>query len=113
MDSKKFMNLSCIFAFLQDFKVTKVEARRDDVKRIIQLINIRQESNFKTTSDLDLEGFIEFNLQLGFYMYKEYFIHPSKFMPMLFDRFREVSFDTKTPLFQRLLENPNAPPVGD
>jgi hypothetical protein len=32
---------------------------------------------------------------------------------MLFERFKEVSMATKTPLFQRLLENPNAPPVGD
>lgn len=91
VDAKKFMNLACVFAFLQDFKVTKVEARREDVKRIIQLINIKQESNFKTTSDLDLEGFIEFNLQLGFYLYREYSIRPSNFMPMLFERFKEVS----------------------
>ena len=32
---------------------------------------------------------------------------------MLFERFKEVSMSTRTPLFQRLLENPNAPPIGD
>ena len=62
VDYKKYMNLASIFVFLKEFKVTKVEARREDVKRIVQLINIKQESNVKTTSDIDLEGFIEFCL---------------------------------------------------
>lgn len=61
-EQKKFMNLAAVFSFLSDFKVSNIEAKRDDIKRIIQLINIKQETNLKTTSDLDLEGFIEFNL---------------------------------------------------
>ena len=56
------MNLASVYSFLQDFKVSRVEVKRDDIKRIIQLINIKQESNVKTTLDIDIEGFIEFNL---------------------------------------------------
>ena len=62
VEQKKHMNLASVFSFLQDFKISSIEAKRDDVKRIIQLINIKQESNLKATSELDLEGFIEFNL---------------------------------------------------
>ena len=101
-EQKKSMNLASVFAFLQDFKITKVEAKRDDVKRIIKLINIKQEENFKSVSDLDLEGFIEFNLQLGYYLFKDYSVKPSKFMPLLFDRYKEVSQASKAPLFQRM-----------
>ena len=62
VEQKKHMNLASVYSFLQDFKVSRVEVKRDDIKRIIQLINIKQESNVKTTSDIDIEGFIEFNL---------------------------------------------------
>jgi hypothetical protein len=62
VEKKKHMNLASVFSFLQDFKISSLEAKRNDIKRIIQLINIKQESNVTTTTDIDLEGFIEFNL---------------------------------------------------
>ena len=77
------------------------------------MINIKDQSNINPVSDLDLEGFIEFVLQLGYFLYKDVAPRASKFLPMLFERFREVSIASKTPLFQRLLEDPHAPPVGD
>lgn len=57
------MSLAAVFTFLSDFKITKLEfAKRDDIKKIIKMINLKQETNIKTYSELDLEGFIEFVL---------------------------------------------------
>lgn len=35
IEQKKHMNLASVFSFLQDFKVSSLEAKRDDIKRII------------------------------------------------------------------------------
>jgi hypothetical protein len=97
------MSLAAVFTFLSDFKITKLEfAKRDDIKKIIKMINLKQETNIKTYSELDLEGFIEFILQLGYFMHKAMSTLPSKFLPMLFDRLKEISYASKTPMFQRL-----------
>ena len=112
-EQQKFMSLSTVFQFLSDFKISKLEANREDVKRIIKLINLRQPNNLNTTSNLDLEGFIEFVLQLGYFMYKSVSSQPSKFLPLLFEKFKEVSNASRVPLFQRLLDDPQAPPLGD
>lgn len=97
------MSLAAVFTFLSDFKITKLEfAKRDDVKKIIKMINLKQETNIKTYSELDLEGFIEFILQLGYFMHKAMSTLPSKFLPMLFDRLKEISYASKQPMFQRL-----------
>lgn len=40
--SSNTMNLKAIHTFIQDFKITKLEfAKRDDIKKIIALINIK------------------------------------------------------------------------
>lgn len=88
-----------MFAFLSDFKISRLEAKRDDIQRIIKLINIKEKANINPVSDLDLESFIEFNLQLGYHLYRDQAPRASKFMPLLFERFREVSMASKTPLF--------------
>ena len=63
MDQKKAMSLATVFQFLADFKISKAEfATREEIKKIIKLINLKQESNLKTVSNLDDEGFIEFVL---------------------------------------------------
>ena len=49
-----------------------------------------------------MEGFIEFILQLGYFMHKSLSTLPSKFLPMLFDRLKEISYASKQPMFQRL-----------
>ena len=108
------MSLAAVFQFLADFKISKLEfARREEIKRIIKLINLKQETQISAHSNLDIEGFIEFNLQLGYYMYKDTSERPSKFMPMLFERLKSCSLATKTPLFQKLFEDPSAPAFGD
>jgi hypothetical protein len=80
---------------------------------MVKLINLKDQGNINPVSDLDLEGFIEFVLQIGFYLFKDIAPRASKFLPHLFERLREVSSASKTPLFQRLLEDPHAPPVED
>lgn len=98
-NQKQSVSLSQVFAFLSDFKITKLEAKREDIQRIIKLINIKEKANINPVSDLDLESFIEFNLQLGYHLYKNEAPRASKFMPLLFERFREVSLASKLPLF--------------
>ena len=62
-DSKNSMSLTAVFQFLADFKITKLEfARREEIKRLIKLINLKQETQISAHSNLDIEGFIEFNL---------------------------------------------------
>ena len=67
----------------------------------------------KTVSNLDTEGFIEFVLQLGYFMHRDQSPGPSQFMPRLFARLKEASLASSTPLFQRLFEDPQGPAIGD
>ena len=72
LEQKKIMSLATVYQFLADFKISKAEfASREEIKKIIKLINLKQESNLKTVSNLDVEGFIEFILQLGYFMFRE------------------------------------------
>ena len=62
-DNRNFMTLAAINTFLADFKITKIDfVKREDVKKIVQLINLKQDNYTRSSSDLDLEGFIEFVL---------------------------------------------------
>jgi hypothetical protein len=64
------MYLAQAYQFLNDFKISKAEfGDRDKIKRIIKLINLKQKSKVNAVSNLDLQGFIDFNLQLGYLMY--------------------------------------------
>jgi hypothetical protein len=56
------VKLAQVFAFLADFKISKVQARREDIQRIVKLINLKDQGNINPVSDLDLEGYIEFVL---------------------------------------------------
>mmetsp|Transcript_29766 Transcript_29766/g.45375 ORF Transcript_29766/g.45375 Transcript_29766/m.45375 type:complete len:87 (+) Transcript_29766:3211-3471(+) len=63
LKSQKSMTLASAFKFISEFKIGITEfMRREDVKRIIQVVNLRQETNLNSMSELDLEGFIEFLL---------------------------------------------------
>jgi len=78
LDQKKCMSLATVYQFLADFKISKAEfASREEIKKIIKLINLKQESNLKTVSNLDVEGFIEFVLQLGYFMHRDQTEKPS------------------------------------
>lgn len=57
------MTLAGVHTFLNDFKISKLEfKKREDIKKIIGLINLRQSTNIRNVSDLDIEGFVEFIL---------------------------------------------------
>ena len=72
------MSLAAINTFLADFKITKTDfVRREDMKKIVQLINLKQHHSSRSSSELDLEGFIEFILQLAYFMYQDQTSFPS------------------------------------
>lgn len=48
---------------------------------------------------LNLEGFIEFLLQLGYFMYIDLSSKPSEFLPLLFNRMRDAAFASSKPMF--------------
>jgi hypothetical protein len=116
---KSKLNLADIYAFMNDFKLTKHPAlKRDIVIKIIRLINLksRGDEKFKKlqtinkddikepsnrASDLtevNLENFIEFIFQVG-HLFYDRLERASVFMPLLFDYFKEVSLTSKEPLF--------------
>ena len=107
------MTLAEVYAFMNDFKLTQSPLiKRDNVKKVIQLINLKTQSNTTTNSQLDLEGFIEFVLQIGHLFYNR-MERASVFMPLLFDYLKEMSLASKQPLFQRLFQDPQATTIGD
>lgn len=60
---------------------------------------------FNSSNYLNLEGFIEFLLQLGYFMFTDYADgRPSEFLPLLFNRMRDASFASSKPLFQAQFE---------
>lgn len=58
----------------------------------------------KSSSYLNLEGFIEFLLQLAYFMFTDVTSKPSEFVPLLFSRMREASYASSKPLFQTQFE---------
>jgi hypothetical protein len=52
---------------------------------------LKQNGPKANVQQLDLEGFIEFMLQLGYFLYKPISDIPITFMGMLFDRLRVAS----------------------
>lgn len=62
------MSLAEINSFLNDFqfnKSPKLQMRRDDIKKIVQLINLKNKTKSNQSSqlsNLDLQGFIDFIL---------------------------------------------------
>ena len=53
----------------------------------------------KSSNYLNLEGFIEFFLQLANQMFSFISQKPSQFVPLLFDYMREASLSSPKPLF--------------
>ena len=102
-DQKNTMNLAEVFAFLGDFQINKLcKVRKDEVKRIITLIN---QGSQRCQMELDLDGFTEFVLQLGHFLHEDKTAPPSVFLPQLFKHFSKVSLKADKPLFQRLFED--------
>ena len=68
------------------------------------LINNKLETQSNSNQYLNLEGFIEFHLQLAYAMFNDVSRRPSVFLPLLFGRMRDASYASKTPLFQAMFE---------
>lgn len=101
-----------VYNFLSAFKITSCfpHIKREDIKRVIKLINLQ--GNEINQSTLSLIGFIEFVLNIGRLAYPE-IDKASIFMPLLFSHMKDVSLSSKQPLFQRLFEDPQASTIGD
>ena len=120
-DQQDTMSLTNVFSFLNDFKILQTFGKnsqniqmikRDDIKSIIKMINLKNATNTRTQADLDIGGFIEFVLQIG------HFTHDrsnkaSIFLPSLFEHFKNISLASKQPLFQRLFQDPHATSIGN
>jgi hypothetical protein len=113
-DNRNFVNLFEVFTFLNDFKIPQrfPQIKRDDIKNLIKYINLKKPTQSRNATELDLEGFIELILQIGYIM-GDYGDKASVFMPLLFRYMKEVSLDSEAPLFQRLFEDPQATSLGD
>ena len=62
------MSLTEVFAFFNDFKMNqKYNMKRDDVKKMIKMINVKSETPSKNPHELDMSGFMELILQLGYF----------------------------------------------
>jgi hypothetical protein len=107
------MSLTEIFQFLNDFQMNKkFNVKREDIQRLIKLVNLKNDPRGRNNSELDIDGFMEFILQLGHFAHDQHPL-PSVFLPALFNFFKQVSFDSEKPLFQRLFEDPQASSIGD
>lgn len=113
-EQRQTMNLGEVFRFLNDFEMNKkFNMRREDVKRLIKLINHQQDGPpVKSTNDLDMFGFMEFILQVAHFTSGQ-LDRPSEFLPLLFRHFKEVSLASSKPLFQRLFEDPLSQSIAD
>ena len=98
------MSLQAVTQFLRDFKIGNYEfLKTSEVKQLVLKINQKYDSqDYKA---LNLEGFIEFCLQMGFFMYLDITSKPSEFMPRLLERLRDASLASKQPLFQKFFED--------
>lgn len=79
---------------------------------MIKYTNLKRSNVARGATEIDLEGFIELILQIG-YIISDRIDKASIFMPRLFRYMKEVSFNADQPLFQRLFEDPNASSIGD
>lgn len=99
------MSLGSLNSFLADFKVSKYEfAKVGEIKQIISLINNKLEMHSNSNKYLNLEGFIEFLLQLGYFMFFDLTTRPSEFLPLLFRRMRHAAYASTKPMFQAQFE---------
>ena len=60
--SKEFMSLSEVYMYLNDFKVWQnfPRVKRNDIKVLIQKINLQDMTGRAQTTDLNMEAFVSF-----------------------------------------------------
>ena len=91
------MNLAEIFKFMSDFKISVSELKsRDQIKTAVKQINDKMEQKDGKKAaptamlhQLDVVGFIEFMLQLGYHSCHTEKANPDEFMALLFAKIRE------------------------
>ena len=61
--SKEFMSLSEVYMYLNDFKVWQnfPRVKRNDIKVLIQKINLQDMTGRAQTTDLNMEAFVSFS----------------------------------------------------
>lgn len=95
LQNSQTMNLVEIFKFLSDFRLQQGELKsRDQTKVVVKHVNDKmslQDPGVSKVHELDLVGFIEFMLQLGYHQSDNYTEEPVKFMQSLFDKVRDNS----------------------
>jgi len=98
------MTVRSVFLFLSDFKISRQEFKgRDEIKHIIKLVNLKQHGNQSKIHQFDLEGYIEFMLQMGWFMFNNISDIPQTFMRMLFERLGETD-EANEPQFKKLFD---------
>lgn len=101
---KEVLSLHSVNKFLTEFQIQRGEFKKqDEIRHMIKMINLKLHGDKARIFDLELEGFIEFVLQLGAVLYGN-IPEPSAFMPKLFERFRVTSLKSTMPLFQGFFE---------
>lgn len=100
--------------YLNDFKVWQnfPRVKRNDIKVLIQKINLQDMTGRAQTTDLNMEAFVSFQQQLA-YMAYDRIPQCNIFIPMFHKYCKEISLNSKEPLFQRLFEDPAATNLGD
>ena len=69
---------------------------------MVKQINLQQHSERSRITELDMEGFVEFMLQLGYYTEGAGGVPPSEFMPNLFERLALASQQSDAPLLRHV-----------
>jgi len=103
LEKGQLMATGEVFKFLSDFKVNKGRFKsKEGVKALLRLIKAKV-SGDPLSRGLDLEGFVELMLQLGYFHHAEPGDVPAAFMPLLFERLKEASRDSQ-PMIHRMFE---------
>lgn len=92
-EQQNTMSLQEVYAFMNDFKLFGFKKlKRDDIQKIIKMINAKNKDKFanQNLGDLDLQGFIDFLLQIGHFIFDKN-ERPMTFMCLLHRHMKSVS----------------------
>lgn len=104
-DKTFLMNKQAIFTFLSDFQIERFEfLKNNEIMQVVAKINVKYARPSEYSSGLNLEGFNEFVLQMGHFMFADKTSEPSEFMPLLLDRLSAAAHATKEPMFQKTFD---------
>jgi hypothetical protein len=103
----KVLNMQEAFKLLSDYKISLKEFRsKNEIVSMIKQINFKINGGQKNVTQLDLEGFIEFILQIAHKLYSK--ITPGNveaWLEFIFDRLKIAGLTFNAPAVQRLFDN--------